>query len=183
MRIDLLTSSSENFARDWRREGRSGFAYFFLYLSLFPGQRLFSSLVCAWSLRLRNWSNHSKARVVWYPRLSARSSNFKSSSSNAHRERKREPPPALSSNRSPSPRVNSEREIQKVIRARSFSAQSSFYHHEIQLSDVHLLTHHRRFVCFTPCFPKEREKVREKERKKDQKSKKKIKMRSRFRWK
>ena len=65
----FLTSSSENFAR--RREGRSSALRVFFCISLsFSRGKGFSPLSRAWSLRLRNSSNHSKARVVWYPRLS-----------------------------------------------------------------------------------------------------------------
>ena len=70
MMDDFLTSSSENFAR--RREGRSSAlrVFFCISLSFSRGKGFCSPLSRAWSLRLRNSSNHSKARVAWYPRLS-----------------------------------------------------------------------------------------------------------------
>jgi hypothetical protein len=66
--------------------------------------------------------------------------------------------------------VNSEREIQKVIRARSFSAQSSFYHHEIQLSDqIHRLpfAYSSSPICLFYALLPERERESKRERKKE----------------
>jgi hypothetical protein len=68
-------------------------------------------------------------------------------------------------------RVNSEIQ-KKVNRACSFSAQRSFYHHEIQLSEFsHTFSYSSSPICSfyarAPCFPKENAFERKKERKKE----------------
>jgi hypothetical protein len=68
-------------------------------------------------------------------------------------------------------RVNSEIQ-KKVNRACSFSAQRSFYHHEIQLSEFsHTFSYSSSPICSfyarAPCFPKDNTFERKKERKKE----------------
>ena len=135
MKDDFLTSSSENFAR--RREGRSSAlrVFFCISLSFSRGKGFCSPLSRAWSLRLRNSSNHSKARVVWYPRLSEipLEEFLIIIAERAPREKEGTTTRSLIKSSFFS-RVNSEIQ-KKVNRACSFSAQRSFYHHEIQLSE------------------------------------------------
>lgn len=180
---DFLTSSSENFAR--RREGRSSAlrVFFCISLSFSRGKGFCSPLSRAWSLRLRNSSNHSKARVAWYPRLS---DLFLNHHRRTRTERERGNLHPLS------------HQIVLLLKSEFRDTKKSkprvFFFGSAQFLSSRDTTLRMNFLTFTyssspicsfyaraPCFPKENTFERKKERKKDQKSKKKIKMRNRFR--
>ena len=181
----FLTSSSENFAR--RREGRSSALRVFFCISLsFSRGKGFSPLSRAWSLRLRNSSNHSKARVVWYPRLSDLWIRLVF---NHHRRTRTE---RERGNLHPLSHqivllLKSEFRDTKKSKPRVFFFGSAQFLSSrdttlrIKLLHIFLLIIADLFVLRARALLPEREYVREKERKKDQKSKKKIKMRNRFR--
>ena len=186
----FLTSSSENFAR--RREGRSSALRVFFCISLsFSRGKGFSPLSRAWSLRLRNSSNHSKARVVWYPRLS---DLWKRLVFNHHRrtrtERERGNLHPLSHQIVLLLKSEfRERDTKKSKPRVFFFGSAQFLSSRdttlrIKLLHIFLLIIADLFVLRARALLPEREYVREKERKKerkkDQKSKKKIKMTNRF---
>ena len=164
----FLTSSSENFAR--RREGRSSAlrVFFCISLSFSRGKGFCSPLSRAWSLRLRNSSNHSKARVAWYPRLS---DLFLNHHRRTRTERER-------GNLHPLSHqivllLKSEFRDTKKSKPRVFffgSAQFlSSRDTTLRILITHFLTHHRRFVRFTRARLASRKRIRSRERKKERK--------------
>ena len=183
MMDDFLTSSSENFAR--RREGRSSAlrVFFCISLSFSRGKGFCSPLSRAWSLRLRNSSNHSKARVAWYPRLS---DLFLNHHRRTRTERERGNLHPLShqivlllksefrDTKKSKPRVFFFGSTQFLL-SRDTTLRINIHIFLLIIADLFVLR------ARAPCSPKENTFERKKERKKDQKSKKKIKMRNRFR--
>ena len=172
-----------------RRKQRAS-RIFFVSLSLFPGAKGCSPLSwCAWSLSAQKSdpisSNHSKARVVWYPRLSEVQFLIIIAERAPREERGNLHPPShqivllLKSE-------FRERDTKKSKPRVFFFGSAQF----LSSRDTTLRQHSRTFsyssspICSfyarAPCSPKENTFERKKERKKDQKSKKKRKMRNRF---